>query len=164
MNFRLKKVLGLLIALGLLASLASAQDHLMTHKEGGIQFTLPAGWQSEADGDRLLVHSRDKSVAIVFFVATEDNFEAAVGAMVDEVDKIIDNVKVTNEGKEGEHNGMSMYSISGNGTMDGQPVVWDVTLMAARRPIIVLGFADPASWKKNAAAYDELIQSIHKVK
>jgi hypothetical protein len=159
------RTFALLIALGLLTSLVSAaQDRVMTHKEGGIQFTQPAGWLSEADGDRLLVHSRDKSVAIVFFVATEDNFEAAVDAMVDEVDKIIDNVKVTNKGQEGEHNGMPMYSISGNGTMDGQAVVWDVTLMAAKRPIIVMGFAEPASWKKNEAAYNALIESIHKVK
>ncbi|MFL6214198.1 MAG: hypothetical protein ACJ74J_09945 [Blastocatellia bacterium] len=164
MKFRLNKVLGLLMALSLLAAVASAQDHMMTHKEGGIQFALPAGWQSDADGDRLLVHSPDKSVAIVFFVATEDNFEAAIDAMVDEVDKIIDNVKITNKGQEGEHNGMPMYSVSGNGTIDGKAVAWDVTMMAAKRPIIVMGFAEPASWKKNEAAYNELIESIHKTK
>lgn len=159
------KAFALLIALALLTALASAaQDHTMTHKEGGVQFALPAGWQSEAEGDRLLVHSPDKSVAIVFFVATEDNFEAAIDAMVDEVDKIIDNVKVTNKGQEGEHNGMPMYSVSGNGTIDGKAVVWDVTLMAAKRPIIVMGFAEPASWKKNEAAYNELIESMHKTK
>src|SRR5437868_11492793 len=146
MHFRFAKPLGLMIALSLLAPLAAAQEHLMTHKEGGIQFALPAGWTSDAEGDRLLVHSPDKSVAIVFFVATEDNFEAAIDAMVSEVDKIIDNVKVTNKGKEGEHNGMPMYSVSGNGTIDGKAVAWDVTMMAARRPIIVMGFAEPASW------------------
>ncbi|HEY9230616.1 MAG TPA: hypothetical protein VIS78_00660, partial [Blastocatellia bacterium] len=112
---------------------------------------------------RLLVHSPDKSVAIVFFVATEDNFEAAINAMTDEVDKIIDNVKITNKGQEGEHNGMPMYSVSGTGTMDDKPVAWDVTLLAAKRPIIVMGFAEPASWKKNEAAYNKLVESIHKV-
>src|SRR5689334_11628376 len=75
MHFRFAKQLGLMIALSLFAPLVSAaQEHIMSHKEGGIQFALPAGWQSDADGDRLLVHSPDKSVAIVFFVATEDNF------------------------------------------------------------------------------------------
>ena len=162
MYFRFAKTLGLLIALTMLASLASAQDHVMTHKEGGIRFALPAGWTSEAEGDRLLVHSADKTVAIVFFVATEDNFEAAIDAMVGEVDKIIDNVKVTNKGKEGEHNGMPMYSISGNGTIDDKPIDWDVTLLAAKRPVIVMGFAEPASLKKNAAAYLQLVESIHK--
>lgn len=157
------RTLALLVALGLLTALASAaQDQTLTHKEAGLQFTLPAGWQTDAEGDRLLVHSPDKSVAIVFFVATEANFEAAVGAMVDEVDKIVDNVKVTNKGQEGEHNGIPMYSVSGNGTLDGKAIVWDVTLMAAKRPLIVMGFAEPASWKKNAAAYNELIASIHK--
>ena len=116
MYFRFAKTLGLVIALTMLASLASAQDHVLTHKEGGIRFALPAGWTSDAEGDRLLVHSPDNSVAIVFFVATEDNFEAAIDAMTGEVDKIIDNVKVTNKGKEGEHNGMPMYSVSGCGS------------------------------------------------
>ena len=165
MRLTYTKALALLIALGLFTTLASAtQDRTLTHKEGGVQFTVPAGWQADGDGDRLLVHSPDKSVAIVFFVATEDNFEAAVNAMTDEVDKIIDNVKVTNKGQEGEHNGMPMYSVSGNGTIDGKAIVWDVTLMAAKRPIIVMGFAEPASWKKNEAAYNALIESIHKVK
>jgi predicted Zn-dependent protease len=163
MHFRFAKTLGLLAALMLFAGLASAQEHVMTHKDAGVQFSLPAGWQSDADGDRLLVHSPDKSVAIVFFVATEDNFEAAINAMTDEVDKIIDNVKVTNKGQEGEHNGMPMYSVSGTGTMDDKPVAWDVTLLAAKRPIIVMGFAEPASWKKNEAAYNKLVESIHKV-
>jgi len=163
MSFRFAKPLGLMIALSLLLPLAAvAQEHVMSHKEGGIQFALPAGWQSDADGDRLLVHSPDKSVAIVFYVATEDNFEAAVKAMTEEVDKIIDNVKVTNKGKESEVNGLSSYSVSGVGTMDDKPIAWDVTLLAAKRPVIVMGFAEPASWKKNEAAYNQLIASIHK--
>ncbi|MEN3332086.1 MAG: hypothetical protein V7641_1451 [Blastocatellia bacterium] len=163
MHFRFAKPLGLMIALSLFAPLVSAaQEHVMTHKEGGIQFALPAGWQSDAEGDRLLVHSPDKSVAIVFYVATEANFEAAVNAMTEEVDKIIDNVKVTNDGKEGEHNGMAIYSVSGTGTLEDKPIAWDVTLLAAKRPVIVMGFAEPASWKKNEAAYNKLIESIHK--
>jgi hypothetical protein len=163
MNFRFAKQLGLIIAFSLLAPLAAAaQERVLAHKDGGIQFALPAGWQSEAEGDRLLVHSSDKSVAIVFYVATEDTFEAAVGAMVEEVEKIVDDAKVTNKGKEGEHNGMPMYSVSGTGTIDGQAVAWDLTMLAAKQPVIVMGFAEPASWKKNAAAYTKLVESIHK--
>jgi hypothetical protein len=162
MNLRVARTLGLLLALSLLAPLAPAQDHVLSHKAGGIQFALPAGWQTDADGDRLLVHSPDKSVAIVFFVATENNFEAAIDAMTAEVDKIVDNVKVTNKGQEGEHNGMPMYSVSGLGTMDDKPIAWDVTLLAAKRPVIIMGFAEPASWKKNEAAYLKLIESIQK--
>lgn len=163
MHFRFAKSLGLLIVLSLFAPFVeAAQDHVMSHKEGGIQFALPAGWQSSADGDRLLVHSPDQSVAIVFYVATEKNFEAAVDAMTEEVDKIIDNVKVTNEGKESEINGLPAYSVSGIGTMDDKPIAWDVTMLAAKRPVIVMGFAEPGSWKKNEAAYNKLIESIHK--
>src|SRR3954470_4913448 len=128
MSLRFAKLLGLMMALSLLATLASAQEHMMSHKEGGIQFALPAGWESDAEGDRMLVHSPDKSVAIVFYVATEATFEAAVGAMIDEVDKIIDNVKVTNKGEEGEHDGMPMYSVSGTGTLEGKSIAWDVTM------------------------------------
>lgn len=163
MYFRFARTFALLAALALFAAAASAQEHVMTHKEGGVQFSLPAGWQSEAEGDRLLVHSADKSVAIVFFVATEDNFEAAINAMTEEVDKIIDNVKITNKGQEGEHNGMPIYSVSGTGTMDDKPIAWDVTMLAAKRPVIVMGFAEPASWKKNEAAYNKLVESIHKL-
>ena len=51
-------------------------------------------------------------------------------------------------------------SLSGTGTVEGKPVAWEVTLLAAKKPVIVIGFADPDTWSKNEAGYTQLVQSV----
>jgi hypothetical protein len=134
-----------------------------THQEGGIQFTAPAGWKAEPNGDRMTLSTSDGSLSVVIFVATEDNLKAATDALDRELGKVVQNVKPNGEAKETNVNGMQAVSQAGTGEVNGQQIQWAVDLLQAKRPVIVLSFADPGVWEKHQGEYQQFAGSIKKV-
>ncbi len=141
---------------------APSQPETLTHTEAGIQFDLPAGWQKKQDGDTLVVNSPDNGVAIVFSVSTEEDWDKAVDAITEELDKIIKNPEFNGEAKEGNLNGMSTVTNTGTGIIEGQKIEWSFTLLDAKKPVLIVGFADPQTWEKNQAAFNKMVDSIRK--
>lgn len=147
------------------ASLAAPRGEVYTHEAGGVQFELPKGWKAEPDGEQITVSPADDSIGMVLWVASENTFEAAVEALGDELEKQIKNPKLDGDGepKEDTHNGMPHVSLSGSGTIEGRHALWSVDLLMAKKPVIVLTFAAPEEFKKHAADFAKLVDSIKKV-
>ena len=185
------KTLNLLLSLGITASLAAAtsggtfsannaaapsspayvvpaqddddDDEVLSHEEGGIQFTMPAGWKAEKSGEAVTVNAPDKSISVTFWVPEGDTFEAAVDAVGDELEKRIKNPKLNGEGRKGTHNEMPYYSLSGSGEVNDQDVLFSMDMVMAKKPVIILSFASPENFKRNAAEYNKLLQSIKRI-
>jgi hypothetical protein len=138
---------------------ASGDNHY-THKEGGIQFDLPAGWKAEPNGDQMTLSTSDSSLSVVIYVASEDNFKEATEALDKELSKTIKNVKENGEPKETMVGGMQTVSMSGTGEVNGTEIQWAVDLIKAKKPVIVLTFAAPGLWEKHQAEYQEFAKSI----
>lgn len=145
------------------SSSSSGGGQVYTHEEGGIQFTAPAGWKAEPSGDRMTLSTSDGSLSVVIFVATEDNLKAATDALDKELGKVIQNVKPNGEARETNVNGMQAVSQAGTGEVNGQQIQWAVDLLQAKRPVIVLSFADPGVWEKHQGEYQQFAKSIKKV-
>lgn len=141
----------------------SAQANIYRHEPGGIQFVLPKGWTAEPDGDILTVSSADGEVAVMFWVSSESDFAAAIEAVADELDNVIKNPKFTREGVEGTHNGMKTFQLTGTGESDGAQVLWDLSVVAAKKPVFVVSVASPQHLQKHAAAYKALVGSIKRL-
>lgn len=139
------------------------QANVYRHEPGGIQFVLPKGWKAEPDGDILTVSSADEEMSVMFWVSSENDFDAAVDAVADELDNIIKNPKFAKDGVEGALNGMKAFSLSGSGQYEGANVLWDLTVVAAKKPVFVVSFANPQHLQKHAAAYGALAKSIKRL-
>jgi predicted Zn-dependent protease len=135
-----------------------------THAQSGVQFDLPDGWKAEPDGEQLAVSSPDETFSVVFWVADEEDFQAAVESLDEELAKTIQNLKMAGEGKEGTHNGMAYFSANGTGEVEGVAVLWAVDLLKAKKPVIILTFAASEHFNKHINAYKKLIASIRKAK
>ena len=143
---------------------AAAQDaKTYTHEAGGITFDLPAGWKATPDGDQLIVAPEGGGISAFFWVTEEDDFDAALKEVRDELGKQIKNLKFDGEPKEDTHNGMEHASVTGTGQVNGKDILFSADLLQAKKPVIVLTFGVADQIQKHAAAYSQLVKSIKKV-
>jgi len=145
------------------APAAQGEGKTFTHEEGGITFTLPAGWKAEPDGAQITASPEAGGISISFWVTEEDDFEAASEAVGTELGKMLKNIKFDGEPKEDTHNGMPHASFTGSGQIEGQDVLFSADLLQAKKPVIVLTFGVADQIQKHAAAYSQLVKSIKKV-
>lgn len=142
---------------------AQSESKNFTHEGAGVTFALPAGWTAEPDGEQLTVAPADESIALVFWVTEEDDFDAAAKALGEELAKQIKNLKFDGEPKADTHNGMAHAAVSGSGQIDGKDVVFSADILEAKKPLIVLTFGSMESIQKHAGDYLKLVKSIKKV-
>lgn len=142
---------------------AQAEGKSFTHEGAGITFNLPAGWTAEPDGDQLTVAPEDESVALVFWVTEEDDFDAAAKALGAELAKQVKNLKLDGEPKADTHNGMAHAAVTGSGQIDDKDIVFSADILEAKKPLIVLTFGSMENLQKHAGDYSKLVKSIKKV-
>lgn len=142
---------------------AQAEGKTFTHEDGGVTFTLPAGWKAEPNGTQITASPEGGGISVSFWVTEEDDFEAASEAVGTELSKMLKNVKLDGEPKEDTHNGMPHASFTGSGQTEGHDVVFSADLLQAKKPVIVLTFGVADQLEKHAADYSKLVKSIKKV-
>jgi predicted Zn-dependent protease len=134
-----------------------------THQGGGVQFKVPAGWKAKPDGELITVASADESLQVIFWVPDENSFDAAVKELDKELSKTIKNMKTEGKPAQDTLNGMPHYGETGTGEVDGATIVWSVDVLGAKKPVIILTFAAPNLFEKNAKGFEQLLSSIKKV-
>ena len=134
-----------------------------THSDAGVKFELPRGWKAKPDGEVITASSADDSLQVVFWVPTENSFDAAVKELDKELAKTIKNIKTVGKPIQNTHNGMPHYEEAGTGDVEGATIVWSVDVLGAKKPLIILTFAAPNLYEKNEAAYMKLFNSIKKI-
>jgi len=146
-----------------LAASAAQSPETFTHKQAGVQFDVPNGWKAKPDGEVLTVESPDGSLQVVFWVPDEDSFDAAVKELVKELSKTIKNIKSTGKPTQDTHNGMPFYEDAGTGEVDGAAIAWSVDVVGAKKPLIILTFAAPDLFEKQATGYKKMLASLKKI-
>lgn len=145
------------------AAVIQSEGKTFTHEGAGITFDLPAGWTAEPDGDQLTVSPADESVAVVFWVTEEADFDAAAKALGAELAKQIKSLKLDGEPKSDTHNGMEHAAVTGSGQVDGKDIIFSADILEAKKPLIVLTFGATENLQKHSAEYSKLVKSIKKV-
>lgn len=147
-----------------LVAFAAAQGgETFTHADAGVRFQLPAGWRAKPDGEVITVSSADDGLQVVFWVPEENTFDAAVKELDKELAKTIKNMKTEGKPSQDVLNGMPHYGETGTGDVNGATIVWSVDVLGAKKPLILLTFAAPNLFEKNATAYEKLLSSIKKM-
>jgi len=142
---------------------AQSEGKTFTHEGAGVTFDLPAGWTAEPDGDQLTVAPADESIALVFWVTEQGDFDAAAKALGAELAKQVQNLKLDGEPKADTHNGMDHAAVTGSGQIDGKDVIFSADILEAKKPLIVLTFGSMEHLQKHAGDYSKLVKSIKKV-
>ena len=142
---------------------AQSEGKTLTHEGAGVTFDLPAGWTAEPDGDQLTVAPADESIALVFWVTEQGDFDAAAKALGTELAKQIQNLKLDGEPKSDTHNGMDHAAVTGSGQIDGKDIIFSADILEAKKPLIVLTFGSMEHLQKHAGDYSKLVKSIKKV-
>lgn len=145
------------------AAAAAQAGKTFTHAEAGVQFQLPAGWKAKPDGEVITVSSADDALQVVFWVPDENTYDAAVKELDKELGKTIKNMKTEGKPTQDVLNGMQHYGETGTGDVNGATIVWSVDVLGAKKPLILLTFAAPNLFEKNADAYEKLLSSLKKV-
>lgn len=134
-----------------------------THSDAGVEFQLPSGWKAKPDGEVITVSSADDALQVVFWVPDESTYDAAVKELDKELSKTIKNMKTEGKPSQDVLNGMPHYGETGTGDVNGATIVWSVDVLGAKKPLIILTFAAPNLFEKNADAYEKLLSSIKKI-
>ena len=145
------------------ASPAVQAGDVFTHSDAGVQFQLPKGWKAKLDGEVITVSSADDALQVVFWVPDENTFDAAVKELDKELSKTIKNMKSEGKPSQDTLNGMPHYGETGTGDVNGATIVWSVDVLGAKKPLMILTFAAPNLFEKNADAYEKLLNSIKKI-
>jgi hypothetical protein len=142
---------------------SSGEGETFTNQEAGVQFTLPAGWTSKTEGQKIIATSPMDAVSVVLWVPEGDDFNKAVDDLTAQLDKVIKNPKITSPGKETTHNGMPAYTAGGTGDVNGEAIAWEVDVLRAKKPFFALTFAEPKMFTMHEGEYKQLLNSLHKI-
>lgn len=152
--------------LAILTALAGlpARAETVTNEAAGIQFDLPTGWHSEKEGDNTIrIKNADGSFEAVLAATEEATIEDTAKDITGEIGAYLKDVKADGEGKTGEFNGMPMWELTGTGTEEGETIAWSVTIFAAKKPVMVLMYADPEVIKNPPADVGAWASSVKKM-
>ena len=141
----------------------SGAGETFTHPDAGVQFTLPAGWKTQGEGEKIIATSEHEAISVVLWVPRGDDFDKATDELMQQLDNVIKNPQITSPGKESTHNGMRAFTAAGRGEVDGQPVLWEVDVLQAKKPFFVVTFASPDMFRMHQADYQQLLASLRPV-
>jgi len=141
----------------------SGAGETFTHPDAGVQFTLPAGWKTTGEGEKIIATSEHEAISVVLWVPRGDDFEQATEELKEQLRQIIQNPQVTTPGTESTHNGMRAYTAAGTGEVNGQPILWEVDILQAKKPFFVVTFAEPQMFKMHQGDYQQLLGSLRPV-
>lgn len=131
--------------------------------EAGVMMTIPKGFKHSKDGEDIIVMTEDEGVDIRFTVPKDGDYNKVIMDAAQEIDDYLKDVKVEDKGSKVDVNGMEATSMSGTATNEGEPVMWDLTVInAPKKPVLANIYAEKTSLEKHGAAVREFLKSVKK--
>lgn len=131
--------------------------------EAGIMMTVPKGFKFSKDGEDTIVQTEDEGVDIRFSVPKDGDYNKVVTDAATEIDDYLKDVKITEQPTDDEVSGMKAKSMSGTATNEGEPVMWNLTIIdAPKRPVLANIYAEKTSLEKYASQVETFLKSIKK--
>ncbi len=146
------------------AATAPAMDgDVVKIDEAGVMMTVPKGFKFSKDGEDIVVKTEDEGVDIRFTVPKDGDYDKAIMDAATEVDDYLKDVKVEDKGSKTNVNGMEATSMSGTATNEGEPVMWNLTIInAPKKPVLANIYAEKASLEKHGADVKKFLDSVKK--
>jgi hypothetical protein len=133
-------------------------------ESAGIQFQAPPSWQVQQNGDQITLAAPDQTVSILFQVVENSNVQQVKSVMDAYITSLMTNVVPDGPAKTVNLNGMTVYSQSGKGVLQGVNVEWSSEVLMASKPVLVVSFAAVGLYEKHQDEIVKFIKSIKQVK
>ncbi len=149
----------LLAVLGIIMVMGATYEH----KEGGLSIWFPDNWKTTPDEDILEAEAPGgEAYAQLMMLEDEESIDEAVDSLIKELEPIIEDFKLTNEGLELENNGLKFYIVEGEGKVDAVKMGVSVALIGTKKNQVgmMILFCPDAVYKKYEKDFDKIIQSI----
>ncbi len=144
-------------------SMAAVDGDTIRIDEAGIMMTVPKGFKHSKDGEDIIVKTEDEGVDIRFTVPKDGDYNKALVDAATEVDDYLKDVKVEDKGSKTTVNGMEATTMSGTATNEGEPVMWDLTIInAPKKPVLVNIYAEKTSLEKHGPEVKKFLESVKK--
>lgn len=158
--FGFKAIVAAVILAALSTAALAQKEGGYSHENAGIQFSVPEGWNVEADGDALIVGPASGEVSVMLYVVEADTMVAAAEALDAYLASALTDLEVTEETSEIKINGLTAFTGSGKGKMEGTPVEYTVMIVLGKKPLMIFGVLETASIEKNSKQVQSFINSI----
>jgi len=153
-----------MVSLGLLFSaITPAQAGWLTHEAAGVKVNVPDDWQQDAAGDEgmMIVAPKDDSLMVMFWVVEGADLEAILTAFEPEFKKLVTEIKYAKEQPtDVEINGMKAFYMEGSGKIEGEPADWEIAVVMAAKPLIIVSLAKKGAFKTHQADLSKMVNSI----
>ena len=144
-------------------AVASAMALTVTHAAAGLSFDIPDGWEAaeEPDEDGILsVTAPDNVIVLQVWAQEAEGLDAAIDALLEELQNQFDEVGFDEEVKEVEINGLQAVALTGDAVQDGNPLKLLVAIVAADQPVVFLGLAQPDAVEEYNDTVRDMFASI----
>ncbi len=144
-------------------STAATTGDVLKIDEAGLMMTVPKGFKYSKSGEDIIVQTEDEGVDIRFSVPKDGDYQKAIVDAATEVDDYLKDVKVEDKGSKITIDGMEATSMSGTATNEGEPVMWDLTIInAPKKPVLANIYAEKTSLDKHGAEVKKFLESVKK--
>jgi hypothetical protein len=133
------------------------------HKEGGLSIWFPDNWKVKTEEDVLEADAPDEDAYVQLLMLEDaETMETAIDALVEELDPIVKNFKLTTEGQEEKFNGLSFYLVEGEGMVEGVKMGVSVVLIATPKDQIGMMtlLCPEVVYKKYEKDFEKMIKNI----
>ncbi len=166
LSVRMVQRAALCVALGLVVAGAVWAGERVTHEQAGFSFEVPDGWSAkEPDDDGILsVTAPENAVVLQVWSEKSESLEKAMEELGEELGKQLQDVKIDDETKELEINGVEAVALTGDAKVEGNPIkLLIVICMGEHHPVVFLGMAVPATLDKYNPVVSETFKTIRRV-
>jgi hypothetical protein len=145
------------------ATAPAADGDVVKIDEAGVMMTIPKGFKYSKDGEDIIVKTEDEGVDIRFSVPKDGDYDKAIMDAATEVDDYLKDVKVEDKGSKIKIDGMDATSMGGTATNEGEPVMWNLTIInAPKKPVLANIYAEKTSLDKHGAEVKKFLESVKK--
>lgn len=131
--------------------------------EAGVMMTVPKGFKFSKEGEDIIVKTEDDGVDIRFTVPKDGDYEKVLADAATEIDDYLKDIKIEDKGSKTNVAGMDATSMSGTATNEGEPVMWQLTVInAPKKPVLANIYAEKTSLDKHAADVKKFLESVKK--
>lgn len=117
----MKKNIPILISLFILFSLSLVAQETFTHKEAGIQLTVPGGWTYESKDNSFSFYPPDKDFYIIMTINEANKVDQLVKDLMNDLNQSYTDVNMSDP-KDDQQNGMEGWSFSGTAKIKGTDI------------------------------------------
>lgn len=142
---------------------AVATDGPIKNKEAGVQFSLPAGWHAEPDGEAVLVTNEDKTFTAVLAQVGSKEIGNAEDEIDKEIAKFLSDVHQDNDDPiKLDFNGIQAFQKKGSGKIKNTDVevYWTVNILMSTKPVFLITYAVRSEGERILPKVKQFIASI----